>query len=113
MSGTGLYDTQAAQQRAMEKAMASQVGQAAFSGTLGSASQQKAMQSALADKATEFQQRRQQEAALGAQQLGEVGSAYQSQAQERLDAPHTSAQRYFGYLGSAPQSTTSSGGGGK
>jgi hypothetical protein len=47
--------------------------------------------------------------------LGEVGSAYQEYAQRRLDAPHTSAERYFGYLSGAPQTTTQtqSGGGGK
>lgn len=111
MSGTGLYDTSAAQQRQMQNLMGSQVGQAAYGGALGSARAQKAMQGALADKALEFQQRRQQEAAGGIEALGQAGSALQQYEQQRLDAPHTSASRYFGYLGSAPQQTTSSGGG--
>jgi hypothetical protein len=111
MSGTGLYDTQAAQQRQLQNLMGSQAGQAAYGGALGSARAQKAMQGALADRALEFQQRRQQEAAGGIEALGQAGSTLQQYEQQKLDAPHTSASRYFGYLGSAPQQTTSSGGG--
>ncbi len=91
--------------------MGSKVGQASAAGSLGSARSQRAMQSALADKALEYQQRRQAEAAGGIEALGQAGSTLQEYEQQRLDAPHTSAQRYFGYLGSAPQSTVTSGGG--
>ena len=93
--------------------MGSSLGQAAYGGQLGSARAQKAMQGALADRSLAYQQRRQQEAAAGAEALGEAGSTLQQYEQQRLDAPHTSAQRYFGYLGSAPQQTKTSGGGGK
>jgi hypothetical protein len=50
---------------------------------------------------------------MGVKNLGEVGSAKQAYNQQRLDAPHTSASRYFGYLGNAPQqqTATQSGGG--
>lgn len=113
MAGTGMYDTAAAQERQLRNVMGSSLGQAAYGGQLGSARAQKAMQGALADRALAYQQRRQQEAAAGAQALGEAGSALQQYEQQRLDAPHTSAQRYFGYLGSAPQQTKTSGGGGK
>lgn len=111
MAGTGLYNTQAAQQRQLQNLMGSQVGQASAAGALGSARSQRAMQSALADKALEYQQRRQQEAAGGIEALGQAGSTLQEYEQQRLDAPHTSASRYFGYLGSAPQQTKTSGGG--
>ena len=51
----------------------------------------------------------------GVTDLGKVGSTLQQYNQERLDAPHTSASRYFGYLSGAPQTskTETSGGGGK
>jgi hypothetical protein len=111
MSGTGLYNTQAAQRRDLENLMGSQVGQASAAGALGSARSQRAMQSALADKALEYQQRRQAEAAGGIEALGQAGSTLQEYEQQRLDAPHTSAQRYFGYLQNSPQSTATSGGG--
>jgi len=111
MSGTGLYDTQAAQERQLKNLMGSSLGQSAYGGSLGSARAQKSMQSALADKALEYQQRRQQEAASGIETLGAAGSTLQQYEQQRLDAPHTSASRYFGYLGSAPQQTSTSGGG--
>jgi hypothetical protein len=113
MTGTGLYDTQAAQQRDLQNIMGSAVGQASAGGALGSARAQKSMQGALADRALEYQQRRQQEAAAGVQSLGEAGTTLQQYEQQLLDAPHTSASRYFGYLGSAPQTQTmkSSGGG--
>ena len=111
MAGTGLYDTRAAQQRDLENLMGSSVGQASYGNTLGSARAQKAMQGALADRSLQFQQRRQQEAAGGVEGLGQAGSTLQQYQQQRLDAPHTSAQRYFGYLQNAPQQTTQSGGG--
>jgi len=46
--------------------------------------------------------------------IGKVGTTLQKYQQERLDAPHTSAERYFGYLSGAPQqSKVEQSGGGK
>lgn len=111
ITGTGMYDTRAAQERQLRNIMGSSLGAAAGGGSLGSARSQKAMQGAMADKALEYQQRRQQEAAAGAEALGQAGSVLQQYQQQRLDAPHTSAERYFGYLGSAPQQSKVTGGG--
>lgn len=114
MSGTGLYDTRAAQERDLQNLMGSSVGRASTAGALGSARAERAMQGALADRALEYQQRRQQEAAAGIESLGEAGTTLQQYEQQLLDAPHTSASRYFGYLGNAPQTQTSTtSGGGK
>lgn len=114
MSGTGLYDTKGAQERDLKNLLGSQMGQAYTGGALGSARSQKATQGALADRALQYQQRRQQEAVGGIDALGEAGSTLQQYAQSKLDAPYTSASRYFGYLGNAPQQTTqTTAGGGK
>ena len=82
-------------------------------GTLGSARADRARESALADQSLQLQQASDQRRAQGAQALAGVAADRQQRAQARLDAPHTSASRFFGYLGSAPQqqTTTSSGGG--
>ena len=82
-------------------------------GALGSARAGRARQSALADQALQLQQASDQRRGQGAQVLGTVGQERQQKAQSILDAPHTAASRYFGYLGSAPQQQTTSGGGGK
>lgn len=83
-----------------QQALAQQQGQQALGGRLGSA--------------------RAQRAALAA--AGDVSQARQAQEdQQRLqaaqsyeDAPHRSLERFFGYLGNAPQqSTTQQSGGGK
>jgi len=115
MAGTGAYDMRAANERDMRNMMGS--GNAAISrgGSLGSARSERAMSSALADKSSENLRQRQQTMEAGVGDLGKVGSTLQQYQQERLDAPHTSAQRYFGYLSGAPQQskTESSGGGGK
>jgi len=114
MAGTGLYDTRAAEARSLQDLAGSSAGQAYSGGVLGSARSQAATQGALAGRAGEYQQERQRVADLGAKNLGDVGSAKQAYEQARLDAPHTSASRYFGYLAGAPQTTkTTSSGGGK
>ena len=115
MEGTGAYDTTAARQRDVQNLMGSAVGQAASAGGLGSARGERAMMGAVADRSLELQRARQADIQQGIAGLGEVGSAKQAYEQQRLDAPHTSAQRYFGYLSGAPQTQTqtSSGGGGK
>ena len=82
-------------------------------GSLGSARADRARAGALADRSLQLQQASDQRRGQGAQVLSAVGQERQQRAQARTDAPHTQAQRYFGYLGSAPQQQTTSGGGGK
>ena len=82
-------------------------------GSLGSVRADRARQGALADRAIQIQQASDQRRGQGAQALAGVAADRQARAQARLDAPHTAAERYFGYLGSAPQQQTTSGGGGK
>ena len=114
MAGTGMYDTTAGRRRDIENLMGSSAGQAASASGLGSARGEKAMLGAVADRSLAFDQERQRVAEMGVKNLGEVGSAKQAYNQQRLDAPHTSASRYFGYLGNAPQQQTSTqSGGGK
>lgn len=114
-TGTGIYDTRAAQQRDLQNLMGTSLGAASGAGSLGSARSQRAMQSALADRSLGMLEKRQQQAMRGVEMMGDVGTTRQKVAQQRLDAPHTSAQRYFGYLSGAPQQQRqeTSGGGGK
>ena len=112
ITGQGLYDTTGAQRRDLQNLMGTSLGQASAGGSLGSARSQAAMNQALSDRSLQHLQRRQQETAAGIESLGQAGSTMQQYAQQRLDAPHTSAERYFGYLGSAPQTTEKTGGGG-
>ena len=84
-------------------------------GTLGSARADRARQAGLADRSLALRQ-----ADLDARRRGFEGVTATAEAERQLeqelrDAPHTAASRYFGYLGAAPQSrsTTQSGGGGK
>lgn len=113
MQGSGIYDTEAQVARMLQNVEGAQSGSASAQGALGSARADRAKQAALADLGLDFAQARQGQAEAGMQSLGAAGTTYQEQQQAMLDAPHTSAQRYFGYLGSAPQqqSQISSGGG--
>lgn len=113
-AGRGLYDTRAAESRALQELQGQSMNQAYGSNSLGSARSQMAMQGALAGRAGEYQKDRQQTSQMGTSMLGEAGAAKQSYNQSRMDAPHTAASRYFGYLQNAPQqsTTTSQGGGG-
>ena len=114
MAGTGAYDYTGALGTALQNTVGTAAGQAALAGQAGSARAQKMMASAIGDKSLEFQQLRQADQMAGAKGMGDVGSAYQAYNQQVLDAPHTATQRYFGYLGSAPQQQTSTqSGGGK
>jgi len=114
MAGTGAYDTTAARQRDIQNLMGSSVGQSAAAGGLGSARSERAMMGAVADRSLELQKDRQATIERGITGLGEVGTTKQQYEQQRLDAPHTVAQRYFGYLSGAPQQQTSTqSGGGK
>jgi len=112
ISGSGIFDTEAATQRSLENLRGKQL--AGMGPTISSARAQRAADAALADKAMEFAKDKQSTALQGVQTLGSAGTTLQQYEQSRLDAPHTSAQRYFGYLGSAPQQTTqTTSGGGK
>ena len=79
-------------------------------GTLGSARADRARQSALADRSLQLQQASDQRRGQGLQALAGVAEEKQALKQSVLDAPHTEAQRYFGYLGSGQETTTQSGG---
>ena len=96
-------------QRQLQNVQGQQLG--AQQGSLGSARAARARESALADQAIGLQQASDQRRAQGAQALSAIGQDRQAKAQARLDAPHTAAERYFGYLGSAPQQQTTSAGG--
>jgi len=119
IDGTGAYDMSAARDRDLQNLMGSAAGRASTSGGLGGARFEKAMGGALADRSVQFQEMEQERRQKGisglgdaATTLGNVGTTKQKYEQERLDAPHTSAQRYFGYLSGAPQQKTTEGGGG-
>ena len=112
VSGTGIYDTKAAQEGDLKNLMGTSMSSAAGAGALGSARSQKAMQSALAGRSLEFAQQRQRDAGQGSSMIGDVGTTLQKYQQQRMDAPDTAASRYFGYLtGNAGKKTTSTGGG--
>ena len=115
ITGAGAFDYTNAMNRDIQNVVGSAAGQAALGGYGGSARAQRMMASAVGDKSMQYQQQRQQDIAGGAKALGEVGSAHQAYGQAQLDAPHTVASRYFGYLGSAPQQQIqkTTGGGGK
>ena len=112
VSGTGIYDTKAAQEGDLKNLMGTSMSSAAGAGALGSARSQKAMQSALAGRSLEFAQQRQRDAEQGSSMIGDVGTTLQKYQQQRMDAPDTAASRYFGYLtGNAGKQTTTTGGG--
>jgi len=114
MTGSGIYDTRAAEQASLMGLVGSNLGAASAAGNLGSARSQKAMASALAGRAGEYQKERQSFADSGAQQLADVGSSLQQQKQAELSAQDTALDRFFGRVtGAAPKSTTTTTTGGK
>jgi hypothetical protein len=115
MTGSGIYDTRAAEQASLMGLVGSNMGAAQAAGNLGSARSQKAMASALAGRAGEYQKQRQAMMDSGIQQLGDVGSTLQQQQQAELSAVDTALDRFFGRVtGAAPKSTTTTtSGGGK
>ena len=96
-------------QRQLQNVQGQQLG--SQQGSLGSARAGRAREAALADQAIGLQQASDQRRAQGAQTLAAIGQERQAKSQAQLDAPHTAASRYFGYLGSAPQQQTTSAGG--
>lgn len=115
ISGTGIYDTRAAEQGSLLGLVGSNALQSTMGNNLGSARGQKTLASALAGRAGEYQKGRQQMAMEGVQNLGDAGTTVQKQKQAELSAQDTALDRFFGRLtGAAPRSTTStSTGGGK
>ena len=113
MLGRGLYDDRAMVSRDLQNLAGTKVGEAGRAGHLGSARSQRAMQGALADKADQWNINRRQVSTAGRDLLGKTGSAWQQYEQSLMDAPHTMASRYFGYLGNAPQQTKTDKSGGK
>lgn len=119
LAGRGIYDVRGAQERDLQNLAGGQAMQQYMGGGLGSSRAQRGMFSALADRSSQNLEEQRKIQQYGMSQLGEAGSTRQAYEQQRLDAPHTSASRYFGYLAGAPQSTTSTqigssgGGGGK
>ena len=113
--GRGMYDTRAESERTLKNLLGKNRASTYGTGTsgYGSARQDKAIASAMADKALELEKDRQAMAQMGLMELGEVGSIQQQYQQQLLDAPHEAASRYFGYLGATPQQAKqiSSGGG--
>ena len=102
-------------QAALQRQLANTAGQLQMGqqGNLGSARHDRATQAALADQAVALQQADLAQKAQGAQGLAQLGMQQRALEQEKLDAPHTALQRYFGYLGNVGQQQTTSQGGGK
>jgi len=114
MTGSGIYDTRAAEQGSLLGLAGSNALQATSGGTYGSARGQKALASALAGRAGEYQKARQEAAMQGVQNLGDAGTTVQQQTQAELTAQDTALDRFFGRLsGVAPKSSVTTGGGGK
>jgi len=115
IAGTGIYNTRQAEQASLLNLVGNNLGAASAAGNLGSARSQKAMASALAGRAGEYQKQRMATADAGVAGLSDVGSALQRQNQAELAAQDTALDRFFGRLsGVAPRSsTTTQTGGGK
>jgi len=116
ISGQGVFDTQAEAERMLKNVQGTTaLGQSSGqTSSLSSARAEKAREGAMSDRALDLARERQQALMGGIQSLGEAGTSLQEYEQARLDSPHTAAQRYFGYLGNAPQQTTATtSGGGK
>ena len=112
MTGRGLYNTRAAEERSLQDLAGQSLMGASAGGSLGSARSQAAMQGALAKRAGDYQQQRQQMAGMGVEQLGQAGTTFQKQRQKELEAKDTSLDRFFNRLtGVAGKTTTTSGGG--
>lgn len=112
LQGRGAFDNQAAINNQLDR-VAAQSRLSHMGAPSGSARAQRAQASALADAALQMQQMEQQQQAAGAQALQTAAMQGRALEQERLDAPHKSLDRYFGYLSGAPQQSTTKQSGGK
>jgi hypothetical protein len=110
--GRGLYNTRAAEERALQDLAGENLMGASAGGSLGSARSQAAIQGALAKRAGGYQQQRQELADIGVEQLGQAGTTFQKQKQKELEAKDSSLDRFFNRLtGVAGKTTTTSSGG--
>jgi len=112
MTGSGIYDTRAAEEASLLNLVGQNMGAANAAGNLGSARGMKALGSALAGRAGEYQKQRQGFMDAGVTQLGQAGTSLQTQQQAELEARDQSLDRFFNRLtGVASKTTTTSGGG--
>jgi len=112
MGGRGLYDTRGAEQASLATAYGNAMQDASQANVLGSARSQKALASALAGRAGEYQKQRQEFADTGVTQLGQAGTTLQKQQQAELGASDAAVDRFFNRLtGVASKTSTTSGGG--
>jgi len=115
ITGSGIYDTRAAEQGSLLGLVGSNALSSTMGGSLGSARGEKALASALAGRAGEYQKARQEQSMQGVQNLGDAGTTMQQQAQAELSEQDAALDRFFGRItGAAPKSTTTTqSGGGK
>jgi len=114
ITGSGIYDTRAAEQGSLLGLIGSNALTSSMGNSLGSARGEKALASALAGRAGEYQKARQEQSMQGVQELGAAGTTMQQQTQAELSEQDTALDRFFGRLtGAAPKSTTTTSSGGK
>lgn len=114
IAGTGVYNTRQSNEDALQKTLGGLMGRSSAGGTLGSARTQAAMAGALSNQAGEQSKERQAMIDQGIQGLGQAGTTQQKFNQSLQDARFTEDQRTAGLItGTAPKTSTTSGGGGK
>jgi len=113
MTGTGIYDNRAAERASLLGLVGNNLGLANAAGNLGSARGTKALGSALAGRAGEYQKQRQGFMDSGITQLGDAGTTLQKQNQAELEARDQSLDRFFNRLTGVASKTTTTTGGGK
>jgi len=112
IAGRGAYDMGESNLRALQNMQGTNVGKASAGGTLGSARSNLAMQKALAGEASKQSRTRMGDIESGIDSLGKAGTAYQKQAQNKLDARGNLIKGGLGAVtGAGGKETTTSGGG--
>ncbi len=90
----------------LKRLQGSQLAGAANTGGLNSARADMARQGALASQAYQLNEADYAAKQQANKELANAGEAYKAQNQANKDASHTSAQRYFGYLGNTGSEST-------
>jgi hypothetical protein len=112
IAGRGAWDMGESNLRALQNMQGTNVGKASAGGTLGSARSNLAMQKALAGEASNQAKYRTADIESGIDSLGKAGTAYQKQAQNKLDAKGNLIKGGLGAVtGAGGKETTTSGGG--
>ena len=106
LHGRGIYDTRGLAQKDMRNVLGSAAGQASMGGALGGARSDAAMASALADHSAKWGDVRRRDVSTASDNLLGV-------ADRKDGALDRELSKVFGYMGNAPQSRISTGGGGK